>query len=209
MPMKIEKSILKFPGLPPGLNTTAVKMTSIARAVMTFLSMFYTCIYMQPVFAEGSHETVERQVKSAYIFKFGNYITWPDTAFSDPSSPIIIGVIDDALVAEFLENFAASQFIGNRPVIVKTVNEDNINEGVHMLYIAHHAKSFLATYRNANPLSSTVYITDQVNGLATGSTINFVWDHYRLRFDISLLALDQSKIKLDASLLTVARQVIK
>ncbi|PPC94079.1 MAG: hypothetical protein CTY33_05755 [Methylotenera sp.] len=182
---------------------------AILRALVLYLSVLSAVILVQPAFAEQPDAELERQVKSTYIFKFGNYIKWPDKAFSGPASPIVIGIIGDDLVAEELNKIATRHTAANRPVIIKQVNEGNLNEGVHILYIANDVKKYLTDYRNAHPHSPTLYISDTDDGIAMGSTINFVRVNDRLRFDVSLPATEQSNIKLDASLLTVARKVIK
>ncbi len=182
---------------------------AILRAVVLYLCILSAMILVQPAFAEQPDAELELRVKSTYIFKFGNYIKWPDKTFSDSASPIIIGIIGDDLVAEELNKIAIRHTVGNRPVVIKHVHEKNLNESVHILYIANDVKKFLTDYRNAHPQSPTLYISDTIDGIAMGSAINFVRDNNRLRFDVSLPAAEQSNIKLDASLLTVARKVIK
>lgn len=162
----------------------------------------------QHAYAEGTNEALERQVKSAYIFKFGNYITWPENLFADGASPIIIGVIDDESLASELEKIAAGHQSGNRPVIIKKLNVKNLNMDVHILYVGNDANKLLTSYKNLHSGAPTLYITDALDGLSNGSIINFVHENNRVRFDVSLPAAEQNKIKLDASLLTVARQVI-
>ena len=184
-------------------------MNSIVRTAMLFLGVFSTLILAQSAFAEEPSEELERQVKSAYIFKFGNYVKWPEKAFADVKSPIVIGIVEDELIVEELSKIALRHTAANRQVVIKHLNAKDINEDVHILYIANNVKKFLTDYRSAHPQSPTLYISDTVDGIAMGSAINFVRDNDRLRFDVSLPATEHSNIKLDASLLTVARQVIK
>ncbi len=173
-----------------------------------FLLISILGFYVQSAFAVGSSESLERQVKSAYIFKFGNYIAWPDNLFADTNSPIIIGVVEDPLLANELEKIAIGHKTGNRTAIIKKLNAKNMDTEVHILYVANDASKLLNAYRSTHPQVPTLYITDTTEGLAMGSIINFAHDDNRLRFDVSLRAAEQNKIKLDASLLTVARQVI-
>lgn len=162
----------------------------------------------QSALAEEAVPDLERQVKSAYIFKFGNYVTWPDKTFADASSPMIIGIVDDELIADELEKISVSHTSGNRPAVIKRLNAKNVEEKVHVLYVAQDINKYLSAYIAAHK-EATLLITDAVDGLSTGSIINFVHENNRLRFDVSLRAMEQQKVKLDASLLTVARQVVK
>lgn len=175
--------------------------------LIVFILLSLLGMYAQ--FANAQESTpLERQVKSAYIFKFGNYIVWPDNLFPDATSPIVIGIVDDDLLANEMEKLANGHMTGNRPAIIKKLNAKNMNADVHILYAANDGGKLLTNYKNAHPQSPTLYITDATDGFSTGSVINFVHDNNRLRFDVSLPAAEQNRIKLDASLLTVARQVI-
>lgn len=183
-----------------------MKVLSLALFIMLSILSSYT----QHAYAgKESDEILERQVKSAYIFKFGNYITWPDNVFTDATSPIIIGVVEDDSVAGELERVAAAgNLTGNRPVVIKKLQANDMSIDVHILYVSSNADKIISAYQNTHLQSATLYITNVEKGLSTGSVINFVQDNNRLRFDVSLPAAEHNKIKLDASLLTVARQVI-
>src|SRR3990172_10053935 len=37
----------------------------------------------------------EYQVKAAILFNFAKFVEWPDAAFPDPATPIIIGVLGE------------------------------------------------------------------------------------------------------------------
>jgi uncharacterized protein DUF4154 len=176
-------------------------------AIVTF-SFFNVFNCIETAFAEELNESLESQVKSAYIFKFCNYITWPETAFAEPASPIVIGVVGSELIANELEKIAANRLSGNRRVVIKRLDVTVIHSMVHILYLSNHYSKYMDSYRNALQMPPTLYITDTLEGLSFGSVINFVRDNDRVRFDISLKAAEQNKIKLDGSLLTVARNVL-
>ena len=161
------------------------------------------------LFAQLSGENLEQNIKSAYIFKFGNYVTWPEKTFAEPSSPIIIGIVEDETIAAELEKIAADRKTGGRPVVIKRLFPQVFPSEVHILYVSNTAKNYLALYQNSLNHPSTLYITNTEEGFTLGSIINFVRDDDRIRFDVSLIAAENHKIKLDGSLLTVARHVIK
>ena len=164
---------------------------------------------IQMTFAQESEEDLEKKVKSAYIFKFGNYVTWPEKTFADSLSPIIIGVLGDEPIAKELEKIAASHKTANRPVIVKRLKANDNFSVVHILYVSNPLMKQLATYQQTLQSPPTLYITDSLEGIKEGGVINFVKDDNRIRFDISIPAAELNKIHLDASLFTVAKNVLK
>lgn len=162
---------------------------------------------MQNVYALESGDDLERQVIAAYIYKFGDYISWPENTFRDTTSPIIIGVVDDEIVANELNKISQSHLLGNHPVVIKKLSSKNLVEDVHILYIANETTKSMTEYRTLHPQLPVLYISNTLDGLQSGSVINFVHDNNRLRFDISLATADINKIKISAPLLMVARKI--
>jgi hypothetical protein len=179
-------------------------MRQIFLLVLALLSALVSPV----LFAQDATE-LERQVKAAYIFKFGNYVHWPDKTFADTSSPMVIGIVDDEPLADELERISIGHATGNRPAVIRRLSGKNTDEKVHILYVAQDINKYLSSYVETFKQAPTLIITDATDGLNAGSIINFVHDNNRLRFDVSIRAMELYKIKLDASLLTVARQVIK
>jgi hypothetical protein len=180
---------------------------SVIRQALLLVLILLSAMVVPSAYAQDSSD-LERKVKAAYIFKFGNYIKWPDKTFADASSPMVIGIVDDEPLAEELERISIGHTTGNRPAVIKRLTSENVADKVHVLYIAQDINQYLSSYINAYP-SPTLFISDAVDGLHAGSIINFVHENNRLRFDVSLRTMELHKIKLEASLLTVARQVIK
>jgi hypothetical protein len=54
---------------------------------------------------------------------------------------------------------------------------------------------------------SILTVTDEADGLATGSVINFVQVGRNIRFEVSLPAAARSKLRIDSGLLSVAARV--
>jgi hypothetical protein len=52
-------------------------------------------------------------------------------------------------------------------------------------------------------------VTDISDGLTTGSVVNFTSSNNRVRFEISLVAAEQTGLRLDARLLGVAERVLR
>src|SRR5437868_2346252 len=57
----------------------------------------------------ADNAAVERTVKAAYLYKFGNFIDWPEHAFAAPDSAFAIGVIGADGFADDLEHIVAGR----------------------------------------------------------------------------------------------------
>ena len=163
------------------------------------------CIAQPLTYAESPDP--ETQVKNTYLCKFGNYVHWPKNMLANPDSNIVIGLATDDAVAEEVARVARRHKAGNHTLSVKRLQRGDTLNGIHILFIGKSENEHLADWLAMAQGQPILTITEAEQGLAVGSIINFVMDGNRVRFDVSNAAAERNKIKLDAELLSVARQV--
>jgi hypothetical protein len=143
-------------------------------------------------------------VKAAFLHRFASYVAWPDEPAADDPFTIAVAGADD--VAEQLENLLPGLTIQNRPARIRRVAAADDLAGVHILYVGsptQRARGLIAAAAGKPILT----ITDDDDGLATGSVINFVSIGKNIRFEISLPAAERSHLRIDSGLLSVAARV--
>lgn len=160
----------------------------------------------QVLVAENSAE-IESLVKAAYVYKFGNYVVWPETVFAHPDSKIVIAVAADDKIADALVQEAGARKIAMRPVLVRRVQHGDSLIGVHILFVGKNENQQLVDWLAQTHGLPVLTITEAEDGLAYGSIINFVVDDNRVRFDVSPANAQRNRLRLDAALMSVARQV--
>lgn len=157
--------------------------------------------------SQDSATPSKQDIEAAYLYKFGEYVTWPNQAFAAPDSPVVIGVADADELATTLETLTAGRTINNRAVVIRPIHSSRSLAGVHILFVGH-PKSTLARelFAAAHGLPVLV-VTDGEQGLDMGSAITFVVIADRVRFNVSLDTVQESGLKLSALLLSVAHSV--
>ncbi len=143
-------------------------------------------------------------VKAAFLHRFASYVEWPAAAASD--EPFIIAVAGADDVAEQLERLLPGLKVQDRPAQVRRLAASEELTGVHILYVAHaapRARTLIAAAAQRPILT----VTDDSDGLATGSVINFVQVGRNIRFEVSLPAAERSNLRIDSGLLSVAARV--
>lgn len=147
-----------------------------------------------------------RSIKAAFLYKFAGYVEWPDAADSG-GSPLTIGVLGSEEMAEELARITAGRTVHERPVRVRRVGDGESLAGLQILYVgAAEAQGLVESVSPARGLPILV-VTDSPGALATGSIINFTLEHDRVRFEVSLPAAEQSRLRLSSRLLAVAQRV--
>jgi hypothetical protein len=151
----------------------------------------------------------EERVEAAYLHKFLNYADWPPAAFGQADTPYVIGVAGDDTVADELARIAAGRSVNNRGVIVKRLLPGDTVNGLHMLYIGRGERARLAQWLHQAKGRPILTVSALDGALEQGSIINFRIVEDRVRFEVSLDASEQSSIRLNSRLFSVATNVVK
>jgi len=143
-------------------------------------------------------------VKAAYLFRFAQYVGWPE---GPTDAPFVFAISGNEDVAVHLEHLLAGMSVNGRRATVRRVTQIHELDGVQVLFIG--AKVFARTRAlRANAIQRPILIvTEDENGLDGGAVINFIEMNRNLRFEISLNAADRSGLKIDTALLSVAARV--
>lgn len=152
---------------------------------------------------------VARQVKAAYLYKFGNYVEWPDTAFARADSPIVIGVIGDTALAATLEHVVVGKRVNGRSLAVRRIDVVKRLSGVHILFVGRMDAESLADVVDATRGQPVLVVSDAAQASALDSMVSFVVVDQRLRFRVSLEPVASNGLKLSALMLTAAYQVAR
>jgi hypothetical protein len=160
--------------------------------------------------APGAHaqrEAPETSVKAAFLYKFANYVEWPENAFASASAPLVIGVAGSDEVAADLERIAPGRSIATHPVTVRRVHDRESLRGVHILFVGRNEASAAALIRAARD-QGVLTVTEGDGGLESGSAINFVTAGERVGFEVSLDSAEKSGHRISARMLAVAKRVV-
>jgi hypothetical protein len=176
------------------------------RRLVAACALFGAVAGFRPAWAQNDErpQELEQQVKAAFLYKFGGYVTWPQGAFAQPDSPIVIGVAGADPLAFELVRMVAGRTIDKRPVAVRRVRRGDSLDGLHILFIGSEWRGDLLKLVQGRPVLS---VTENDPGSTQESAVNFVVENNRVRFDISLEAAQKNGLKLSALLLSAARQV--
>jgi hypothetical protein len=153
----------------------------------------------------GATAYSEESVKAAYLYRFTQYIGWPDAAPADV--PFIIAVLDAPDVAAELRRILPNHRIKNAPAQVREIARVQDLGAAQMLYIGSAQFDRIRNAVAALQGRPVLVVTDAERGLAAGSILNFVMLEHRVRFEVSLPAADRSRLRIGAELLGVATRV--
>jgi hypothetical protein len=143
-------------------------------------------------------------VKAAYLVNFVRFTTWPELPRL-PEDPIIIGVLSDREIEDFVFRLVAGQRIQGHPVRVRRVVRDDELTQCHLVYLGDIGEEEVRRVVSALGAAPVLTVSAQAGFLDAGGIVAFYSDGSSLRFEINVPALTRSNLVLSSRLLALAR----
>jgi|EP01034_Spumella_vulgaris_P037695 hypothetical protein len=161
-----------------------------------------------PLPATAQDNSLERQVKAAYLVKFAGFVEWPEGSFVRPDSPLLIGVMGADALADQLERSAAGHSANGHPLQIKKLKKGEPPGHLHILFIGALDKASVQEVLAATRSQPMLTVSDSEETHALGSIINFVLADERLRFEVALKPAANARIRISARMLSAAYRVV-
>ncbi len=150
-----------------------------------------------------------QQIEAAYILKFASYVEWPAHTFARPADPVVVGVMEDDLLARTLQDAARGKQVEGRPVVVRAQGVGDSVRGLHVLVLpraSHPARRRVMAELDRLPIL-TIAPPEHGDAAQRGSAmVQLVLENDRLRFDVGLPRRELG-LRISALMLTAARRV--
>jgi hypothetical protein len=181
-------------------------MRPIARCVLVAF-LFGAATLTPGVIAIAIAQSPEYVLKAAFLYKFGLFVEWPDSAFASPDSPIDLCVAGQDPFGESLDKVASGERINGRNVVIRRLKTVRRDSGCHILYFdgsdSQQAAQIIETVRGSGVLT----VSDARKSGSTTGIIDFVISDNRVRFDIDDEAAAQNGLGISSKLMSLALNV--
>jgi YfiR/HmsC-like len=167
-------------------------------AVLGFLAMsLFTTLASAAEYSEDA-------VKAAYLYRFAGYIDWPERG---PATPFTIDVLGAPRVAGELRRLLPGHLIHGQVAQVREISEHRDLGNAQIVYVAAGHADLVRSLLPQTSGNSMLVVTDEEDGLSSGSTLNFLTVDRNVRFEVSLTAAQRWGLKISSELLGVAIRV--
>src|SRR5258708_24722692 len=86
--------------------------------------------------AQDSSVSSEYLIKAGFIYNFANLVQWPTTAFAQPDSPIVIGILGEDPFGIVLDRVLAGKRVNGRVFLVKRLKSVVDLKECHVLFVS-------------------------------------------------------------------------
>ncbi|MBZ5695847.1 MAG: YfiR family protein [Acidobacteriia bacterium] len=151
----------------------------------------------------------EYQVKAAYIYNFGRFVTWPANATAEQDGSFAICVLGKDPFGPVLDSTLAGESLDGKPVAIRRLQKPQDAPGCRILFINSTEENHLHEILTALDDEAILTVSDMPDFSRRGGMIQFVLDGERVRFEVNLARAENAKLTLSSELLKVAASVRK
>jgi YfiR/HmsC-like len=152
-------------------------------------------------------ETLEYQVKAAFLLNFTKFIEWPAAAFDSPDSPIVICILGEDPFGRQLDQVVEGEVVNGRKVTALRVKSLPPQKTCHVLFVAKADEDLRKSLPEVGP--GVLTVGEGESFLRSGGTIAFVIENRRVRFGINETKAANAGLVVSSKLLNLARSVGK
>jgi len=148
-------------------------------------------------------DSLEHELKSAYIYNFIRFVEWPPSAQGD----IVVCVAGPRPVVDEIRGGLSGKEIGDRAIRVRGAAAPVEVAGCEVLYVTGRDSAGARRFLAAVPRHKVLTITESDRFPASGSLINFFLDNQTVRFAVNADLLPKTQFKLSSQMLQFGTMV--
>ncbi|MGH7940562.1 MAG: YfiR family protein [Limisphaerales bacterium] len=156
--------------------------------------------------AQNSQPT-KYQIEAAFVYNFARFVDWPTQAFTDASSPMVIGVYGKNPFGTDLARMIGDKRIGAHPLQVRECASLSQAMNCQVLFISDSEKNRLPKIISSLGRASILTVSESDDFIAEGGMINLRIINDKVRFEINNSAAKSAGLAISSKLLSLAIRV--
>jgi hypothetical protein len=154
-----------------------------------------------------SDRAKEHAVKAAMLAKLVKYVEWPKARFPEKDAPFVVGILGSDPFGRRIDRALAGVRYQGHPVRVRRyVRPVGIQEA-HVLFVPSEAAHWLELVLERVRERNVLVIGESPHFAALGGALGFYREQKNIRFEVNPNAARRAGLKIDSSLLKLARIV--
>jgi hypothetical protein len=150
----------------------------------------------------------ESQVKAAYLYNFGKFVTWPNDG---PASAerFQICILGKDPFGSVLDSTVNGESIDRKKIQIRRFDKMQDAAGCNVLYVSSSEESRLPAILAESQRLRLLTVSDILHFAERGGAIGLVTQQDRVRFEVNRSTAERSHLVLSSELLKVAIRVIQ
>lgn len=149
----------------------------------------------------------EYLIKAGFTYNFAKLMEWPASAFPQPNSPIVIGILGTDPFGGTLDQVLQGKKVNGRDFVVKHLKWGAEVKDCNILFVSSSERVHFDELFHLIKGMPILTIGEAPGFAQRGGMINFVIEDDKVHFEINVEAAKQSDINISSRLLALARIV--
>lgn len=180
--------------------------------VLNFLRLrlaLFLCLTPLLCGADAHTGLSEQELKAAALNQVVHFARWPSAAFSDPSSPLVIGIFGEDPFGSLIDELVRGEVVSGHPIKVVRCFTPEAAAACHAVYVSD--PEHRSTERLIRTLAdrSVLLVGDDEDFVERGGTVCLAVRNNRIRILVNLDSARRSNVTLSSKLLRLAEIVKK
>lgn len=161
-------------------------------------------LLLLPLALPAQERPDEYDVKAVYLYKIGLFVRWPESAFSDSTSPLVISVIGKDPFGAKLDRALVGKSLFGRSLEVRRHDSIDDLDTCHILFVAdqdrHQTRAALSRFKD----QATLIVGESDDFIKAGGDLQFLVRDDRVRFKVSDRRARQAGLDVSAKLMQLS-----
>jgi len=172
----------------------------------TFARSFcFLVLFAAPLCSAQTPQPTDSQVKAAYLYNFGKFVTWPASG----AEVFQICILGKDPFGRVLDSTVTGESIDGKKITVQRISRVQEGAGCNILFVSTSEESRLPAILVEAQRMHILTVSDMPHFAERGGTIGLVNQQGRVRFEVNLKMAEQTHLLLSSELLKVAIRVIQ
>lgn len=190
------------------IEKTRIKK-GVARGACVLVVFVICAAFAFPSLAQvaDSADSSEYLIKAGFIYNFANLMQWPANTFSNPDSPIVVGILGADTSGGILDEVLAGKKVNGRSFSVKHLKRGMDLKGCNIVFVSASESAHLDEIFRLLKNLPILTIGETPSFAERGGIINFILINDKVRFEVNVEAAKQADISISSRLLALAKIV--
>jgi len=149
----------------------------------------------------------EHEVKAAFLYNLGKFITWPSDIFDQQKDEFFICIFGQDPFEDYIDMIAEAKKVQKRKIIINRFNQINQNKQCNIIFITKSEQSKLEHVLNWAKGKPILTVSDINSFIEKGGMIKFYKRHGRVNIAVAINRLERHHLKASARLLSIVKIV--
>jgi hypothetical protein len=150
-------------------------------------------------------QSLEYDVKAAFLYNFARFVTWPAGSFAAPDAPLSICVIGEDPFGSRLDELVEGERVNDRPLAVRRLAAPSDAAACHLVFVSPSERARFGPILSRIDTRRLLTVSDTLEFLEAGGHLSFYIEDGRVRFAVNAAAIRECDFKVSSRLLQVAR----